>query len=82
MKNFFETNNSDGKISDKAFKQSLVISVLCILFCMIGLCSITYAWFTKETKSQTNSITSGNFELEVKDCHSLRRTLEEGFELR
>ncbi len=65
MKNFFETNNSDEKISDKAFKQSLVISVLCILFCMIGLCSITYAWFTKETKSQTNSITSGSFKLEV-----------------
>ena len=63
MKNFFDCK--DEKITEKAFSQSLIISVVSILLCLVVLCSMTYAWFTGETTSAGNSITSGSFDLEV-----------------
>ena len=63
MKNFFECK--DEKITEKAFSQSLIISVVSILLCLVALCSMTYAWFTAETTSSSNTLTSGSFDVTI-----------------
>lgn len=63
MKNIFSTN--DEKITEKAFSQSLIISVLSILLCIVVLCSLTYAWFTQDVSSNTNKLQSGHFDFNV-----------------
>lgn len=55
--------NNSGKnsnLTDKAFMHSITVSVISILFCLIALCSATFAWFNQEIKSTDNSIKSGN----------------------
>ena len=61
MKKFFEY--TDKKITEKVFMQCLVMSVACILICIISLCSITYAWFTGSVASGNNMLKSGSFDL-------------------
>ena len=63
MKNFFECK--DEKITEKAFSQSLIISVVSILLCLVALCSMTYAWFTGSTSSGNNTLVSGSFDVTV-----------------
>lgn len=63
MKNFFECK--DEKITEKAFSQSLIISVVSILLCLVALCSVTYAWFTGETTSGSNTLMSGSFDVKI-----------------
>lgn len=63
MKNFFDCK--DEKITEKAFSQSLIISVLSILLCLVALCSMTYAWFTTETSSSSNTLMSGSFDVTI-----------------
>lgn len=59
MKNFFDSK--DEKITEKAFSQSMIISVVSILLCIVMICSMTYAWFTNETSSNSNTLMSGSF---------------------
>jgi len=59
----FFKSNSEEKITEKAFTQSLVISVVSILLCIVALCSITFAWFTGSTTSNSNTLSTGNFDL-------------------
>ena len=63
MKNFFDCK--DERITEKAFSQSLIISVISILLCLVALCSMTYAWFTAEKTSSSNTLTSGSFDIAV-----------------
>ena len=63
MKNFFDCK--DEKITDKAFSQSIIISVVSILLCIVMLCSLTYAWFTSETSSSSNTLMSGSFDVKI-----------------
>lgn len=63
MKNFFDCK--DEKITEKAFSQSLIISVVSILLCIVALCSVTYAWFTGETTSGSNTLMSGSFDVKI-----------------
>lgn len=63
MKNYFDY--TDEKITEKAFLQSVTISVIGILLCIILFCSTTYAWFTSNISSNSNTLTSGSFDLEV-----------------
>lgn len=63
MKKLFDSN--DEKISEKAFTQSIAISVVSILICLVALCSATYAWFTDETATNGNTLTSGSFDLHI-----------------
>ena len=51
------------KISEKTFSQSLIVSVVSILLCIVVLCSLTYAWFTTESESNSNTLTSGTFDV-------------------
>ena len=64
MKNFLDY--TDEKITEKAFMQSLVVSVVGILICIVSLCSITYAWFSGSVSSGNNVLKSGSFDLEIK----------------
>ena len=63
MKNFFDCK--DEKITEKAFSQSLIISVIGILLCIVALCSMTYAWFSESTSSGNNTLVSGSFDVTV-----------------
>ena len=63
MKNFFQCK--DEKITEKAFSQSLLISVVSILLCLVALCSMTYAWFTGSTSSGNNTLVSGSFDVTI-----------------
>ena len=63
MKKIFSSN--DDKLSEKAFPQSIVISIICIFLCIIALCSITYAWFSSSLSSGENVIESSHFALNV-----------------
>ena len=67
MKNIIE--NQEAKISDKltekAFSRFMLISVLSVLMCIVCLCSATWAWFTTDTISDSNIVSSGNLDIEV-----------------
>ena len=63
MKNFFDY--TDEKITEKAFMQGLVMSVIGILACIISLCSITYAWFSGSVSSGNNVLKAGSFDLTI-----------------
>lgn len=64
MKNFFETKQE--KITEKAFSQSLFISIASILICIVLLCSITFAWFSEDVSNNTNKVGAGRFDIGVK----------------
>ena len=63
LKNILDLKNE--KITEKVFLQSIIVSIISILLCIIMLCSLTYAWFSTETDSGNNVITSANFSLDV-----------------
>ena len=62
MKNIL---NSKEKISEKAFSQSLLISVISILLCIVALCSVTWAWFSTEISSSSSDIKSAYCDVTV-----------------
>lgn len=64
MKKIFSSN--DDKLSEKAFPQSIVISIICIFLCIVALCSATYAWFTSSLSSGEIIIESSHFALNVR----------------
>ena len=47
-------------LSEKAFVQSMVISVLSILLCIVCLCTMTWAWFGENVSSASATIKTGN----------------------
>lgn len=53
------------KPTEKAFSQSLLISVISILLCLVALCSMTYAWFNESVSSGSNSIKAGTCEVTI-----------------
>ncbi len=61
MKKLFDTTEN---IADKAFMQSIVVSVLGIVLCIVALCSATYAWFVADISSQ-NTLSAAYFDLDV-----------------
>lgn len=63
MKNFFDCK--DEKITEKAFSKSLIVSVLSIFLCLVVISSMTYAWFNDGISSDSNTIMSGYFDLDV-----------------
>lgn len=53
------------KISDKMFMQSLLLTVLGLVMCLVMLCSTTFAWFSSASGSGQNKIQSATFNLTV-----------------
>lgn len=56
------------KLPEKTFFQSVAICVIGMLLCLTALGSMTYAWFTNETSSNSNMLTSGAFDLTISVC--------------
>ena len=63
MKNFFAVK--DKNISEKTFWQGLIISAVCILLCVVAFSAGTYAWFVGDVSSNSNTLTSGSFNVVV-----------------
>lgn len=63
MKNIFDSK--DEKLTEKAFIQSVVISVVGILLCIVALCSATFCWFTGGTENHSNTLVSGSFDVTI-----------------
>ena len=57
IKNIIFSSDKE-KLTEKAFKQSIAISVLGIVLCMVVLCSATWAWFSTGVSSPANNIKS------------------------
>ena len=53
------------KLTEKAFKQSITISIIGILLCMVALCSVTWAWFSTEISSSPSDIRSAYCDVTV-----------------
>ena len=53
------------KITDEILNRSIMTAVISILFCMVCLMGVTWAWFTSVTSSGTNTLTAASFDLEV-----------------
>ena len=43
-------------LTEKVFKQSIAVSVFCIVLCMVALCSVTWAYFSAEALTDTSNI--------------------------
>ena len=54
-----EQQNTE-KLSDKAFARMLLTSVLCVVLCLVCLCSTTYAWFSDSVQGNNNQIQAAN----------------------
>ena len=63
MKHIFDSK--DEKLTEKAFIQSVVISVVGILLCIVALCSATFCWFTGGTENNSNTLVSGSFDVTI-----------------
>ena len=63
MKSFF--CDRGDKLTEKAFMQSILISAVGFVICIVALCSMTFAWFSSETSSSNHTLTSGSFDLVV-----------------
>lgn len=59
IKELFFGSKQD-KLTDKAFTQSIAVSVISILLCVVALCSVTWAWFSEGVTSSSNTIKTGN----------------------
>ena len=58
-------HDTTEKLTDKAFSRLMITSVLGILICITCLCSATWAWFSADTASNSNTLGSGKFGLSV-----------------
>ena len=59
IKELFFASKQD-KLTDKAFTQSIAVSVISILVSVVALCSVTWAWFSEGVTSSSNTIKTGN----------------------
>ena len=53
------------KLTEKAFTRSIAMSVFGIVFCMIALCSTTWAWYSKNIYSTSNTVYAANCDMSV-----------------
>lgn len=62
MKNLKELffGSKQEKLTEKAFTQSIAISIFGILLCVVALCSVTWAWFSEGVTFSSNTIKTGN----------------------
>lgn len=58
-------SNDKEKLTEKTFTQSIALSVFTILFCLIALCSVTWAWFNDSTSLTTSGIRSAECNVSI-----------------
>ena len=54
-------NNTD-KLTDKVFSRMMLISILGVVISVVSLCSVTWAWFSQDITSTSNTIKAGYYE--------------------
>ena len=64
IKELFFGSKQD-KLTDKAFTQSIAVSVISIRVCVVALCSVTWAWFSSEISSSSSDIKSAYCDVNV-----------------
>ena len=57
--------SKQNKLTEKGFTQSITVSVISILLCIIALCSVTWAWFSTEISSSSSDIKSAYCDVTV-----------------
>lgn len=57
--------NNNEKLTDKVFLRLIATSIVSVILCMAGLCSSTWAWFTGNVSSGSNTIGAGHCTLIV-----------------
>lgn len=60
-----EKHDTTKNISEKAFTNLFLTSMIALLVCLCALCSTSYAWFTASVSSGGNVIQSAFFDLDV-----------------
>ena len=61
--------SKQNKLTEKGFTQSITVSVISILLCIIALCSVSWAWFSENVTSSLNTIKTGNCTVTVSVIH-------------
>ena len=56
--------SKQDKLTEKAFTQSIAVSVISILLCIATLCSVTWAWFS-ENVTASSTLKAGNCDVTV-----------------
>lgn len=59
------TVSKKDDLADKTFMQSITVSILGMVLCMVALCSMTWAWFSADISSNSNSIKSATCNLTI-----------------
>ena len=54
------TGTKQNELTEKAFIQSITVSVMGMLLCLVALCSTTWAWFSEDVSSSSNTIKTGS----------------------
>ena len=76
-----ESTVNTETISEQAMWKNTVICVLGILLSLVMLCSTTFAWFTTQEQSDTNTLMSGHFDLSASLVRLSDTDLEPAFEV-
>lgn len=63
MKKIFFSDEEN--LSEKAFMQGIATCVFSIILCLIALCSVTWAWFSTDLSSASNTIQTGTYRLNI-----------------
>lgn len=59
------TVRDNDKFINRVLLESIVVSLVSIVLCVVVLCSATWAWFTDSAASATSTITAGTFSLDI-----------------
>ncbi len=59
------TVRDNDKFINRVLLESIVVSLVSIVLCVVVLCSATWAWFTDSAASGTSTITAGTFSLDI-----------------
>ena len=64
-------DNTNEKLTDKAFSRLMLTSILGILVCIVCLCSCTWAWYNTNVSANENKLGSGRFALDISITDSI-----------
>ena len=70
-----QNSTKTNTLSDKAFCRLMLTALFSTLFIIAIFCGTTYAWFTASTATETNTISTGSFLLDVSVTNSQLETV-------
>lgn len=60
-----EYQNNQQLMTDKAFSRLIAVPIIGMIICIVSLCSVTWAWFSGGAVSNSNTLESGCFDLDL-----------------